>query len=82
MPRNTAPPCLKPPQSVFVVLASGAGVIGPSSSLAYGASKGGANGLRHDSVQVECCNFELGDGYGRAVRAPLLAPYASDELAR
>ena len=30
---------------VFVVLASGAGVIGPSSSLAYGASKGGANGL-------------------------------------
>lgn len=30
---------------VFVVLASGAGVVGPSSSLAYGASKGGANGL-------------------------------------
>lgn len=30
---------------VFVVLASGAGVQGPSSSLAYGASKGGANGL-------------------------------------
>lgn len=32
-------------KGVFVVLASGAGVIGPSSSLAYGASKGGANGL-------------------------------------
>ncbi len=30
---------------VMVVIASGAGVIGPSSSLAYGASKGGANGL-------------------------------------
>ncbi len=30
---------------VIVVVASGAGVIGPSSSLAYGASKGGANGL-------------------------------------
>lgn len=30
---------------VFVVIASGAGVVGPSSSLAYGASKGGANGL-------------------------------------
>jgi NAD(P)-dependent dehydrogenase (short-subunit alcohol dehydrogenase family) len=30
---------------VIVVLASGAGVIGASSSLAYGASKGGANGL-------------------------------------
>ena len=30
---------------VMVVVASGAGVIGPSSSLAYGASKGGANGL-------------------------------------
>jgi NAD(P)-dependent dehydrogenase (short-subunit alcohol dehydrogenase family) len=29
----------------MVVIASGAGVIGPSSSLAYGASKGGANGL-------------------------------------
>ncbi len=27
------------------MVASGAGVIGPSSSLAYGASKGGANGL-------------------------------------
>jgi NAD(P)-dependent dehydrogenase (short-subunit alcohol dehydrogenase family) len=33
------------PHGVIVVLASGAGVIGPSSSLAYGASKGGANGL-------------------------------------
>jgi NAD(P)-dependent dehydrogenase (short-subunit alcohol dehydrogenase family) len=32
-------------KGVLVVLASGAGVIGPSSSLAYGASKGGANGL-------------------------------------
>jgi NAD(P)-dependent dehydrogenase (short-subunit alcohol dehydrogenase family) len=30
---------------VLVILASGAGVRGPSSSLAYGASKGGANGL-------------------------------------
>ncbi len=30
---------------VIVILASGAGVTGPSSSLAYGASKGGANGL-------------------------------------
>jgi NAD(P)-dependent dehydrogenase (short-subunit alcohol dehydrogenase family) len=30
---------------VVVVIASGAGVSGPSSSLAYGASKGGANGL-------------------------------------
>jgi NAD(P)-dependent dehydrogenase (short-subunit alcohol dehydrogenase family) len=30
---------------VMIVIASGAGVIGPSSSLAYGASKGGANGL-------------------------------------
>lgn len=32
-------------RGVMVVVASGAGVIGPSSSLAYGASKGGANGL-------------------------------------
>jgi NAD(P)-dependent dehydrogenase (short-subunit alcohol dehydrogenase family) len=31
--------------AAMVVVASGAGVIGPSSSLAYGASKGGANGL-------------------------------------
>ncbi len=31
--------------AVMVVVASGAGVTGPSSSLAYGASKGGANGL-------------------------------------
>ncbi|MCS7219814.1 MAG: SDR family NAD(P)-dependent oxidoreductase [Anaerolineae bacterium] len=30
---------------VLIILASGAGVTGPSSSLAYGASKGGANGL-------------------------------------
>ncbi|MAS36971.1 MAG: 3-oxoacyl-ACP reductase [Anaerolineaceae bacterium] len=30
---------------VFVVVASGAGVFGGSSSLAYGSSKGGANGL-------------------------------------
>lgn len=30
---------------VMIVIASGAGVVGPSSSLAYGASKGGANGL-------------------------------------
>jgi NAD(P)-dependent dehydrogenase (short-subunit alcohol dehydrogenase family) len=30
---------------VIIILASGAGVTGPSSSLAYGASKGGANGL-------------------------------------
>src|SRR5262249_27495238 len=32
-------------KGVMVVVASGAGVTGPSSSLAYGASKGGANGL-------------------------------------
>lgn len=30
---------------VFVIIASGAGVFGGSSSLAYGSSKGGANGL-------------------------------------
>jgi NAD(P)-dependent dehydrogenase (short-subunit alcohol dehydrogenase family) len=30
---------------VIIIIASGAGVVGPSSSLAYGASKGGANGL-------------------------------------
>ncbi len=30
---------------VMIIVASGAGVVGPSSSLAYGASKGGANGL-------------------------------------
>ncbi len=33
------------PGGVVVIIASGAGVIGPSSSLAYGASKGGANGF-------------------------------------
>lgn len=32
-------------RGVIIVLASGAGVTGPSSSLAYGASKGGVNGL-------------------------------------
>lgn len=32
-------------RGVMIVIASGAGVVGPSSSLAYGASKGGANGL-------------------------------------
>ena len=32
-------------RGVMIVIASGAGVLGPSSSLAYGASKGGANGL-------------------------------------
>lgn len=51
-------------KGVFVVLASGAGVVGPSSSLAYGASKGGANGLamtlaakleeRHIRVNIIC----------------------------
>ena len=32
-------------RGVFVVIASGAGVFGPSSSLAYASGKGGANGL-------------------------------------
>lgn len=32
-------------KGVFVIIASGAGVFGGSSSLAYGSSKGGANGL-------------------------------------
>ncbi len=40
-----ATPLLEASGGVMVVLASGAGVVGPSSSLAYGASKGGANGL-------------------------------------
>jgi NAD(P)-dependent dehydrogenase (short-subunit alcohol dehydrogenase family) len=31
--------------AVVLIVASGAGVLGPSSSLAYAASKGGANGL-------------------------------------
>ncbi len=40
-----ATPLLEASQGVMVIVASGAGVTGPSSSLAYGASKGGANGL-------------------------------------
>jgi 3alpha(or 20beta)-hydroxysteroid dehydrogenase len=32
-------------RAVMVVISSGAGVVGPSSSLAYAASKGGVNGL-------------------------------------
>ncbi len=32
-------------RAVVLIIASGAGVLGPSSSLAYAASKGGANGL-------------------------------------
>ncbi|MBC7812845.1 MAG: SDR family oxidoreductase [Burkholderiales bacterium] len=40
-----ATPMLEATGGVMVVIASGAGVISPSSSLAYGASKGGANGL-------------------------------------
>lgn len=42
---RAAAPHLEKQKGVFVVIASGAGVIGGSSSLAYGASKGGANGL-------------------------------------
>ena len=40
-----ATPLLEQSQGVMVVVASPAGVSGPSSSLAYAASKGGANGL-------------------------------------
>ena len=43
--KHTVPLLEASGKGVFVVLASGAGVVGPSSSLAYGASKGGANGL-------------------------------------
>jgi 3-oxoacyl-[acyl-carrier protein] reductase len=43
--RYAAPLLAHSPRAVMVVVASGAGVKGPSSSLAYGASKGGANGL-------------------------------------
>jgi NAD(P)-dependent dehydrogenase (short-subunit alcohol dehydrogenase family) len=43
--RHAAPLLEASGSGVMVVVASGAGVIGPSSSLAYGASKGGANGL-------------------------------------
>ena len=51
-------------RGVIVLVASGAGVVGPSSSLAYGASKAGVNGLgmtlqshlkdRHIRVNVIC----------------------------
>jgi NAD(P)-dependent dehydrogenase (short-subunit alcohol dehydrogenase family) len=40
-----AAPLLEAGGGVMIVVASGAGVVGPSSSLAYAASKGGANGL-------------------------------------
>ncbi len=40
-----ATPLLEASKGVMVIVASGAGVTGASSSLAYGASKGGANGL-------------------------------------
>jgi NAD(P)-dependent dehydrogenase (short-subunit alcohol dehydrogenase family) len=43
--KHAAPMLEASENGVMVVVASGAGVIGPSSSLAYGASKGGANGL-------------------------------------
>lgn len=42
---RSAAPYLEQQQGVIVVIASVAGVITASSSLAYGASKGGANGL-------------------------------------
>jgi 3-oxoacyl-[acyl-carrier protein] reductase len=40
-----ATPLLEKAQGVMVIIASPAGVTGPSGSLAYGASKGGVNGL-------------------------------------
>lgn len=43
--RHAAPLLEQSGSGVLIVVASGAGVSGPSSSLAYGASKGGANGL-------------------------------------
>jgi NAD(P)-dependent dehydrogenase (short-subunit alcohol dehydrogenase family) len=43
--RHAAPLLEQSGDGVIVVVASGAGVVAPSSSLAYGASKGGANGL-------------------------------------
>lgn len=39
-------------RAVIVIVASGAGVTAPSSSLAYGASKGGANGLSMTLAQT------------------------------
>jgi NAD(P)-dependent dehydrogenase (short-subunit alcohol dehydrogenase family) len=52
-------------QGVMIVIASGAGVVGPSSSLAYAASKGGANGL---SMSLEA-QFEP-----RGIRVNTLCP--------
>ncbi|MBI3942622.1 MAG: SDR family oxidoreductase [Chloroflexi bacterium] len=43
--RHAAPLLAANERGVMIVIASGAGVVGPSSSLAYGASKGGSNGL-------------------------------------
>ncbi len=42
---RAALPLLKMAQGVLIIIASGAGVVGPSASLAYAASKGAANGL-------------------------------------
>jgi NAD(P)-dependent dehydrogenase (short-subunit alcohol dehydrogenase family) len=43
--KHATPLLAKAGRGVIVLLASGAGVIGASSSLAYGSSKGGVNGL-------------------------------------
>lgn len=42
---RAALPLLEAARGVVVIIASGAGVVGPSASLAYAASKGAANGL-------------------------------------
>ncbi|MCU0512995.1 MAG: SDR family oxidoreductase [Anaerolineae bacterium] len=43
--RSALPLLLTAPQGVVIIIASGAGVVGPSASLAYAASKGAASGL-------------------------------------
>jgi NAD(P)-dependent dehydrogenase (short-subunit alcohol dehydrogenase family) len=45
MARAVVPPMRRAGRGVIVLLASGAGVTGGSSSVAYGASKGGVHGL-------------------------------------
>ncbi len=42
---RAALPLLEAARGVLIIIASGAGVVGPSASLAYAASKGAANGL-------------------------------------
>lgn len=81
--KHVVPIMKKTGKGVILLIASGAGVAGGSSSLAYGSSKGGVHGLRMSlESQLKEHNIRIHDVCPSSINTPLKLGVIKQQVAR